>query len=164
MGENVKEICFESGKATMRLVTDGILHLVWARNATLLLADAVEAIEAGEALSGGHSLPLLVEINGNHLTPEAREHTLKHGTASALAIVGGTSTDRLEAARLRRNSSFPQAYFSCREDALEWLAGILSEGHVVSLPGSNGALIQKEILATTWPIADAATAPPGKRS
>lgn len=144
MGENVKEICFESGKGTMRLVTDRILHLVWARNKTLLLADAVEAIEAGEALSGGRSLPLVVEINGNHLTPEAREHTLKHGTASALAIVGGTSTDRLQAAWLRRHSSFPQAYFTCLEDALEWLAGPLPESQVVSLPGSNGALSKKK--------------------
>jgi hypothetical protein len=129
----VKEICFESGKAMMRLGADGILHVIWARDTTLLLADAVEAIEAGEALSGGRSLPLLVEVNGNHLTSEAREHTLKHGTASAVATVGVTSTDRVQAAWMRRHSSFPQAYFTCREDALEWLAGLLPEDSAVTV-------------------------------
>ncbi|MBT2538857.1 hypothetical protein [Arthrobacter sp. ISL-69] len=144
MGENGSEICFESGKATMWLGADGILHLVWTRNSTLLLEDAVEAIKTGEVLSGGRSLPLLVEINGNHLTPELREHTLKHGTASAVATVGVTSTDRVQAAWMRRNSSIPQAYFTRREDAVEWIAALPHEGspgasRSLRLPDSTGS-------------------------
>lgn len=68
----------------------------------------VEAIEAAHSLSGGRSLPLLVEINGIHLALEVREYMLKHGTASAVATVGATSMDRVQAAWMRRNSSFPK--------------------------------------------------------
>ncbi|MBT2597239.1 hypothetical protein [Arthrobacter sp. ISL-72] len=87
----------------------------------LQLADAVEAITAADALSGGRSLPLLVEINGIHLTSEVRDYMLEHGTASAVATVGASSTDRVQAAWMRRNSTFPQEYFTCREEAVEWL-------------------------------------------
>lgn len=128
MGENGSEIRFEGGKATIRLRANGILHLVWTRNATLGLTDAMEVIKAGDMLSAGRSLPLLVEINGNQLTSEFRKYALKHGTASAVAAVGVTSTDRVQAAWMRRNSIFPQAYFTRREDALEWIAALPRHG------------------------------------
>ncbi len=66
---------------------------------------------------------LLVEANGNHLAPGVREHALSSVSPSAVAIVGATSIDRVQAARMGRNSDIPHAYFNSRESAREWLAG-----------------------------------------
>jgi hypothetical protein len=122
----VTEICFDGGKGTMSLGADGILRLVWNRDATVELADAREAINAGNLLAGGRRLPLLAEFNGVHLTARALQHAQKHGTTvvASVAAVGVTSADRVLGAWLWRHETFPQAYFSTRERALAWLAGL----------------------------------------
>jgi hypothetical protein len=133
------EICFESGNGTMRLDTGGILHLTWNTDATVDFADASEAINAGNLLAAGSRLPLLAEFNGVHLTARALQHAQKHGTGAvaAVAAVGVTSADRVLGAWIWRHETFPQAYFTTRESALAWLAGLPRGTDAKTPPGNT---------------------------
>lgn len=110
-------------KGTLTLRVQGLLDLAWVPGSILGREDAADCLSALMRLSSGRPLPLLMEIADVAFTAEARRHMRILPVASAIAVVGATMVDQVVAASLFRGNVCPQAFFSTRAKAVEWLLG-----------------------------------------
>ncbi|TLM84724.1 STAS/SEC14 domain-containing protein [Pseudarthrobacter sp. NamE5] len=101
---------------------DGLLRLQWGPGVFITYEMAVRAARALEGLSGGRTLPILVDITGvTGLSPEARAGMNAYRGFSHTALVGDHPMGTVLAA-FAQQSPTPSAYFTTEPDALRWLS------------------------------------------
>jgi hypothetical protein len=99
----------------------GTLRLQWVPDVHITYQVAVRAARVLEGLSGGRTLPLLVNLAGvAGLTPEARAGMNAYRGFSAVALIGDGAMGKVVAAFSQRALT-PTAYFTSESEALAWL-------------------------------------------
>ncbi|MET4093302.1 STAS/SEC14 domain-containing protein [Arthrobacter sp. UYCu712] len=116
------EIALTCANATLNVDAEGAFHLRWAPGSAVSAADADAVVAAVEAATGASLQPMLVEIVDVCMSPGARETLSWNRFASAVALVGASSVDRVIAAALLREQDCPHAYFTAVDDARKWLS------------------------------------------
>jgi hypothetical protein len=118
-------------KFRMWLRPDGIVQMVWALRATVLLEDATAALEAMAQLTGGRRSPLLVDMRDTGAQDRATraEWTRRSDLSSAVGLIVGTPLSRMVGnIFLRMNKpQFPVRLFDTEAPALAWLQGFVGE-------------------------------------
>jgi hypothetical protein len=108
---------------------DGIVQLVWAPRTTVLLEDAVSALEEMAQLTGGRPSPLLVDMceTGPLDRPTRAELTRRSDLQSAVALIVGTPLTRMMANFFLsvNKPPFPTRMFDDEASALAWLQGFV---------------------------------------
>ncbi|MDQ0770640.1 hypothetical protein QF031_003389 [Pseudarthrobacter defluvii] len=100
----------------------GMLRLQWLPEVHITYQLAVRAARVLEGLSGGRSLPLLVNFAGvAGLTPEARAGMNAYRGFSAVALIGDGAMGKVVAAFSQRSLT-PTAYFTNESEAIKWLS------------------------------------------
>jgi hypothetical protein len=116
-------------KFRMWLRPDGIVQLVWAPRAAMVLEDAVAAIEAMAQLTGGRRSPLLVDTHDiGPMDRSARTELVRRGDlVSAVALIVGTPLSRLMGNFFLSVSRpmAPTRLFDDEASALAWLQGFV---------------------------------------
>jgi hypothetical protein len=113
---------------------NGVLRLHWRPGVFVTYETAVQAARTLEGLSGGHALPILVDITGvTGLSPEARAGMIAYRGFSVVALVGDHPMGTVLAA-FARQSPTPSAYFTSQPEALQWLSQ--QNGHIMASDGS----------------------------
>ena len=116
-------------KFQMWLRSDGIVQLVWAPRAAMVLEDAVAAIGAMAQLTGGRPSPLLVDVHeqGPMDRPARTEFTRRGDMVSAVALIVGTPLSRLMGNFFLSVSRpvAPTRLFDDEASALAWLQGFV---------------------------------------
>ncbi|MDP9988237.1 hypothetical protein J2S98_003418 [Arthrobacter oryzae] len=99
-----------------------MLRLQWVPDVHITYQMAVHAARVLEGLSGGRTLPLLVDLAGvAGLTPEARAGMNAYRGFSAAALIGDGAMGKVVAAFSQRSLT-PTAYFTKEPEALKWLS------------------------------------------
>jgi len=108
-----------------------LLRLQWVPEAHITYQTAVRAARVLEGLSGGRTLPLLVNLAGvAGLTPAARAGMNAYRGFSAVALIGDGAMGKVVAAFSQRALT-PTAYFTDESEALTWLS---EQGGRASIP------------------------------
>ncbi|HEY1158370.1 MAG TPA: hypothetical protein VGE95_19060 [Arthrobacter sp.] len=108
-----------------------LLRLQRVPEALITYPTAVRAARVLEGLSGGRTLPLLVNLAGvAGLTPEARAGMNAYRGFSAVALIGDGAMGKVVAAFSQRALT-PTAYFTDESEALTWLS---EQGGRASIP------------------------------
>jgi hypothetical protein len=108
-----------------------LLRLQWVPEALITYQTAVRAARVLEGLSGGRTLPLLVNLAGvAGLTPESRAGMNAYRGFSAVALIGDGAMGKVVAAFSQRALT-PTAYFTDDSEALTWLS---EQGGRASIP------------------------------
>ena len=112
-------------KFRMWLRPDGIVQLVWARQVTMVLEDAIEATDAMAKLTGGRRSPLLVDAHdvGPQDRPARNEFARRGDLVSAVALIVGTPLSRMMGNFFLSVSKpmAPTRLFDDEASALTWL-------------------------------------------
>ena len=99
-----------------------MLRLQWVPDVHITYQMAVHAARVLEGLSGGRTLPLLVDLAGvAGLSPEARAGMNAYRGFSAAALIGDGAMGKVVAAFSQRSLT-PTAYFTKESEALKWLS------------------------------------------
>ena len=118
---------FSHVKFRMWLRSDGIVQLVWAPRVTMVLEDAVAAIEAMTQLTGGRRSPLLVDTRtvGPQDRSARTEFVRRGDLVSAVALIVGTPLSRMMGNFFLSVSKpmAPTRLFDDEASALAWLQG-----------------------------------------
>lgn len=114
----------EGGKATLEVLPDNVLHLVWDKDCTITAEDAKHAMAAVNALADATDLPLLVDMETTRtVTRDARAVFAIPCLASRIALLGSSPVDRM-IANFFLGASFPPCptqFFTSRRMAIAWL-------------------------------------------
>ena len=119
----METLTIEGGKGTLRLLKDGILHLLWEPAASLDVADINAAMAKVNDVCQGHSRPLLVEMsNVKTVSHDARAAFSTPSAASRIALLGSNAVDRVIASfRGPQSHPCPTRFFTDRTEAVDWL-------------------------------------------
>lgn len=120
----------EGGKATLELLPNGILHLEWQKDCTIIAEDAEAAMEAVNILSDGAAHPMLVDMETTRtVTRGARMVFAIPCSASRIALLGSSPVDRMIANFFLGVNSppCPTRFFTSRQVAMAWLQSGVSE-------------------------------------
>jgi hypothetical protein len=118
-------------KLRMWLRPDGIVQVVLAPRAAIVLEDAIAAVEAVTRLTGGRLSPLLVDLRDAR--PQARsalrEFARRGDVVSAVALIVGTPLSRMMGDLFISLSKplFPTRLFDTEASALAWLQTFVGE-------------------------------------
>ena len=118
-------------KLRMWLRPDGIVQVVLAPRAAIVLEDAIAATEAVTRLTGGRLSPLLVDLRD--ASPQARsarlEFARRDDVVSAVALIVGTPLGRMMGNLFISLSKplFPTRLFDNEASALAWLQAFVGE-------------------------------------
>lgn len=86
----------DGGKATLGLLPNGILHLEWDNDCTIMPEDAEAAMRAVNSLAGADGLPMLVDMETTRtVTRAARTVFALPCAASRIALLGSSPVDRM---------------------------------------------------------------------
>lgn len=113
----------DGGKGTLRLRSDGILHIVWEPKASLEEADIKAAMARVNDVCQGTQRPLLVEMaNVETVSHAARAVFSTPSSASRIALLGSTPVDRVVANfRGPQSHPCPTRFFTSEAEAVDWL-------------------------------------------
>jgi hypothetical protein len=118
-------------KLRMWLRPDGIVQVVLAPRAAIVLEDAIAAVEAVTRLTGGRLSPLLVDLRD--ASPQARsarlEFARRDDVVSAVALIVGTPLGRMMGNLFISLGKplFPTRLFDNEASALAWLQAFVGE-------------------------------------
>ncbi|QCO97927.1 STAS/SEC14 domain-containing protein [Arthrobacter sp. 24S4-2] len=120
----MNQISVGSGKGTVELDAEGVLHLVW-NPGTILVADDVHAAMATvNEVADGAEYPMLIDItNTQEVTRRAKSVFSVRCAASRIALLGSSPVNRVIAnfAMARRTLPCPTRFFTSRNEAMHWL-------------------------------------------
>lgn len=114
-----------NAKFRMWLRPDGVVQLVWATGTTIVLEDALAAIDAMAQLTAGRRSPLLVDLHD--IGPQERaarlEFTRRADLVSAVALIVGTPLSRITVNLFLTVSKppTPTRLFDDEASAIDWL-------------------------------------------
>jgi hypothetical protein len=112
-------------KLRMWLRPDGIVQVVLAPRAVIVLEDAIAATEAVTQLTGGRRSPMLVDLHDASRQDRAalREFARRGDVVSAIALIVGTPLSRMMGNLFVSMSKplFPTRLFDNEASALAWL-------------------------------------------
>ena len=112
-------------KLRMWLRPDGIVQVVLAPRAVIVLEDAIAATEAVTQLMGGRRSPMLVDLHDASRQDRAalREFARRGDVVSAIALIVGTPLSRMMGNLFVSMSKplFPTRLFDNEASALAWL-------------------------------------------
>ena len=117
---------FSGGQPVMRVWVDerGLVHLSWAPGLSVTGDRAVEAMRRVDEVNAGTERPLLVDMTGTAtLTRDARTTFTRRCSASAIALLGRSSVDRVIANFALGVSAVPvpTRFFTSQPAAEQWL-------------------------------------------
>lgn len=113
-----------SGKGTIELGADGILHLVWKPGILLEADDAQAAMAKVNEIADGSTYPMLVDMASTRaVTRQAKSVFSIRCAASRIALVGSSAVDRVIANFTigRHTLPCPTRFFTSRDEAMSWL-------------------------------------------
>jgi hypothetical protein len=118
-------------KLRMWLRPDGIVQVVLAPRAAIVLEDAIAAVEAVTRLTGGRLSPLLVDLRDASRQDRAalREFARRGDVVSAVALIAGTPLSRMMGNLFISLGKplFPTRLFDNEASALAWLQTFVGE-------------------------------------
>ena len=118
-------------KLRMWLRPDGIVQVVLAPRAAIVLEDAIAAVEAVTRLTGGRLSPLLVDMRdtGPQDRPTRAEWTRRSDLSSAVGLIVGSPLSRMMGDLFISLSKplFPTRLFDNEAPALAWLQAFVGE-------------------------------------
>lgn len=112
------------GKNSLSL-SGGIIESVWAPGSFVDVADARDAMQATAVISQGRRMPMLSVMTDVGISAAARYEFAKFCGVTAIAVLGSSAVDRVIAAATSRDTKYPHAFFTSRNDALAWLNSFL---------------------------------------
>ncbi len=126
-GVNMEPIAIQSGKGTVELRADGVIHLVWKPRIVLEAADAHAAMAKVNEVANDSENPMLVDMADTEaVTRQARSVFSIPCAASRIALLGSSPVDRIIANFFLgvHIPPCPTRFFTSREEAMSWLLHI----------------------------------------
>jgi hypothetical protein len=120
----MEPITVDGGKGTVKLGSDGIIHLVWQPGIVLESDDVHAAMARVNEISEGSEYPMLVDMGVTKaVTRQAKSAFQIPCAASRIALLGSSPVDRIIANFTieRQNLPCPTRFFTSRDEALGWL-------------------------------------------
>lgn len=114
----------DGGKGTVKLGSDGIIHLVWQPGIVLERDDVHAAMARVNEISKGSEYPMLVDMGVTRaVTRQAKSAFQIPCAASRIALLGSSPVDRIIANFTieRQNLPCPTRFFTSRDEAMGWL-------------------------------------------
>ncbi|WP_247048734.1 DUF7793 family protein [Arthrobacter rhizosphaerae] len=123
----MEPIAIQSGKGTVELRADGVIHLVWKPRIVLEAADAHAAMAKVNEVANDSENPMLVDMADTEaVTRQARSVFSIPCAASRIALLGSSPVDRIIANFFLgvHIPPCPTRFFTSREEAMSWLLHI----------------------------------------
>ncbi|CCQ48230.1 putative uncharacterized protein [Pseudarthrobacter siccitolerans] len=120
----MEPIAVDGGKGTVKLGSDGIIHLVWRPGIVLDSDDVHAAMATINEISDGSAYPMLVDMGVTRsVTRQAKSAFQIPCAASRIALLGSSPVDRIIANFTieRQTLPCPTRFFTSRDEALGWL-------------------------------------------
>ena len=120
----MEPITVDGGKGTVKLGSDGIIHLVWQPGIVLEGDDVQAAMARVDEISEGSEYPMLVDMGVTKaVTRQAKSAFQIRCAASRIALLGSSPVDRIIANFTieRQTLPCPTRFFTSRDEALLWL-------------------------------------------
>ncbi|WP_285242254.1 STAS/SEC14 domain-containing protein [Pseudarthrobacter sp. fls2-241-R2A-127] len=113
----------ESGKYTVVLREDGIIHLVWNPHTRIEAADARAAMAAVLDLAPGNEYPLLIYMTLTASLSREAQAVFNQRCATRIALLGTSPVDRILANWVigAQKQPCPKRFFTSAHDATTWL-------------------------------------------
>jgi hypothetical protein len=120
----MEPIAVDGGKGTVKLGSDGIIHLVWRPGIVLDSDDVHAAMARVNEVSEGSEYPMLVDMGVTKaVTRQAKSAFQIPCAASRIALLGSSPVDRIIANFTieRQTLPCPTRFFTSRDEAMVWL-------------------------------------------
>ncbi len=128
----------EGCRATVEVLPDGIIHLVFDQDTTVTTEDAESIVVLIDNLAGAEGRPMLAEMaNTRTVTRGARAVFAGPRAASRIALLGSSPVDQVIATfYIAVNTpDCPTRFFTSRQRAMAWLQSGADENELQAAAG-----------------------------
>lgn len=120
----MEPVMVDGGKGTVELRSDGVIHLIWEPQVRIEQQDAQAAMAAVNAVAGGKTHPMLVDMaSTENVTRAARSVFSIPCAANRIALLGSSPVDRILANFFLgvHVPPCPTRFFTSRTESMAWL-------------------------------------------